>query len=84
MDGYLHATARGLPVLAVLIVAAALSAAGALLLVAVGRSRQFNDVDRFHRASAMTTEWARQGVTTPVIVEEEPAADGESSHRGRD
>jgi hypothetical protein len=70
-------------VLAVLIVVALITAVGALVLVGLGRSRHFNDIDRFHRASAMTTEWARQGVTTPVIAEEQPIEDGEDSRRGR-
>jgi hypothetical protein len=48
---------------------------GALALAALGRSRRFNEVDRFHRASRMTTEWARSGVTRPVIAPQEKPQD---------
>jgi hypothetical protein len=48
---------------------------GALALAALGRSRRFNEVDRFHRASRMTTEWARSGVTRPVIASQETPQD---------
>jgi hypothetical protein len=81
VGGYLHATARDPFVLAVLIVVAIVTAAAAVVLVGVGRSRHFSDIDRFHRASAMTTEWARQGVTAPPIVEERPDDDGEPAAR---
>lgn len=62
--------AQGLTVivLAVLIVIAV--GAGIVLLVAtaLGRHRRFSEVDRFHRASRMTSEWARSGVTRPLIA----------------
>jgi hypothetical protein len=35
--------------------------------VAVGRGRQFNDVERFHRARGITTGWARSGMTRPIV-----------------
>ena len=39
-------------------------AAGATLIGVVsltwGRGRRFDDVERFHRAAAMTTEWSRE------------------------
>jgi hypothetical protein len=56
-------------VLAVLIVIAV--GAGIIVLAATAFShhRHFNEVDRFHRASRMTSEWARSGVTRPVISE---------------
>lgn len=47
-----------------LAIAAILVAAGS---VAIGRGRQFNDVERFHRARGITTGWARNGMTRPVI-----------------
>ena len=47
-----------------LAIAGILVAAGA---VAIGRGRQFNDVERFHRARGITTGWARNGMTRPVI-----------------
>ena len=55
-------------VLAVLIVIAI--GAGIVILAgtALSRHRHFNEVDRFHRASRMTSEWARSGVTRPVIA----------------
>ena len=63
--------------LAVIVIVALVAAAAGLLLVGLGRSRRFDEVERFHRASAMTTEWARRGVTSPVIAVDEPAEDGE-------
>lgn len=36
-------------------------------VVALGRSRQYNDVERFHRARGITTGWARSGMTRPVV-----------------
>ena len=65
--------------LAVLIVIAV--GAGIVLLAATAfsRHRHFNEVDRFHRASRMTTEWARSGVTRPVIAEPEDAKDAQES-----
>ena len=67
--------------LAVIVIVALVGTAVGALLVGLGRGRRFDEVARFHRASAMTTEWARRGVTTPVIATEEPAEDGESSSR---
>lgn len=68
--------------LAVIVIVALLGLAAGVLLVGLGRSRRFDEVERFHRASRMTTEWARRGVTSPVIAAEEPAEDGEGSRRG--
>jgi hypothetical protein len=48
-------------------IAAILAGSGA---VALARSRQFNDVERFHRARGITTGWARSGMTRPVIGEQ--------------
>lgn len=42
-------------------------------VVALGRSRQFNDVERFHRARGITTGWARSGMTRPVVGEQRSA-----------
>jgi hypothetical protein len=39
-------------------------------VVAVSRGRQFNDVERFHRARGITTGWARAGMTRPVVGEQ--------------
>jgi type II secretory pathway pseudopilin PulG len=54
-------------VLAVLVVVAIAIAAVVVVVPALSRQRRFNEVDRFHRARAMTTEWARTGVTRPVV-----------------
>ena len=32
-----------------------------------GAGRNFDDVERFHRARGITTGWAREGVVRPVI-----------------
>ena len=58
--------------------------AGIVLLAgaAFSRHRHFNEVDRFHRASRMTSEWARSGVTRP-IVHDADAANESNGHRGR-
>jgi hypothetical protein len=58
-------------VLAVLIVIAVGAGIVVLAATAFSRNRHFNEVDRFHRASRMTTEWSRAGVTRPVIAEQE-------------
>ena len=39
------------------------------------RVSDFNEVDRFHRARAMTTEWARTGVTRPVMTPSQETAE---------
>lgn len=58
-----------------------LIALGALALgaaaIAFGGHRRFDEVDRFHRASAMTTAWARDAVTKPVLgpPEQSPSAE---------
>jgi len=36
--------------------------------VVFGSGRSFDDVERFHRARGITTNWARQGVTQPLIA----------------
>jgi hypothetical protein len=51
-------------------------------VVALGRSRQFNDVERFHRARGITTGWARSGMTRPVIGEQ-PTGDRDRSSSAR-
>lgn len=53
--------------LAVLVIVAVVVAVAAVTVSAMGRQRRFSEVDRFHRARAMTTEWARTGVTRPVM-----------------
>ena len=57
--------------LAVLVVVAIAVAVVAVLVPALSRQRRFNEVDRFHRARAMTTEWARSGVTRPVVSQQQ-------------
>ena len=69
--------------LAVLIVIAVGAGIVALSAAAFSRSRHFNEVDRFHRASRMTSEWARSGVTRPLIAPPEDAPDGAESNGNR-
>lgn len=40
---------------------------GGLLSLALGHQRRFNDVERFHRARSITTEWSRRAVTQPLV-----------------
>jgi type II secretory pathway pseudopilin PulG len=54
----------------VIVIIAALVVAGASLLA---NHRRFDEVDRFHHARRLTTQWARAGVTRPLIAEQ---ADG--------
>lgn len=65
--------------LAVLIVIAVGAGIVVLAATAFSRHRHFNEVDRFHRASRMTTEWARSGVTRPVIAEPDDAQEKQES-----
>ena len=57
----------------VLLVAIAAMLIGAVG-IGIGRSRSFNDVERFHRARGITTGWARDGITRPRIVDESAKA----------
>jgi hypothetical protein len=72
---YLHATAREGSVLAILIVIAIGAIIGGGVALIFGNARRFDEVDRFHRASRMTTEWARAGVTRPTIVGQDTPTD---------
>lgn len=83
MDGVPSGNRKGVcSVLAMLIVLVVMALLGVLGLAALGRSRHFNEVDRFHRASQMTTAWARSGVTQPVIApQESPQDDRQSTER---
>jgi hypothetical protein len=47
-----------------LAIGAVIVGAGSLLF---GAGRNFDDVERFHRARGITTGWARDGVVRPVI-----------------
>jgi hypothetical protein len=68
-------------VLALLIViAVGAILAGAVALV-LGNGRRFDEVERFHRASRMTTEWARSGVTAPMLPGQ---PDGERTRESAD
>ena len=45
-----------------------------------GAGRSFDDVERFHRARGITTSWAREGVTRPVIADQpQPERERESA-----
>ena len=60
---------RGTPsVLALLLLIAVTTVVVTAAVTVVSRNRHFNEVDRFHRASRMTTEWSRAGVTKPIIA----------------
>jgi hypothetical protein len=61
---------EGLPVLFLLLAVAVVCVALAVLPLVVNRDRGLDEVARFHRARAMTTEWSRAGVTRPVFAEE--------------
>ena len=71
-------------VLAVLIVIAVGAGIVALAGTALGRHRHFNEVDRFHRASRMTSEWARAGVTRPIFAPPEQSRGSEEARSERD
>ncbi|HEU5033741.1 MAG TPA: hypothetical protein VFT62_03180 [Mycobacteriales bacterium] len=62
-------------VLAVLVIASAAAAVLGLAFLGMGRRSRFDDVARFHRASAMTSEWARSAVTQPFVAAPETPAD---------
>ena len=57
--------------LAIVIVIAVGAIVGGIAVLILGHQRRFDEVDRFHRASRMTTEWSRAGVTKPLIAEQE-------------
>lgn len=63
--------------LAVVVVIAVVTVVAGFMLLGLGRRNRFSDVERFHRASAMTSEWARTAVTRPVIAAQETPADAE-------
>ncbi len=58
------------------LVAAGAAAVLGFLLIGLGRRHRYDDVERFHRASRMTSAWAR-GVTTPVMTTPEPQEDND-------
>lgn len=70
--------------LAVLIVIAIGAGLVVLGATALSRHRSFNEVDRFHRASRMTSEWARSGVTRPVIAPPEQSRGDAEANGERD
>lgn len=53
--------------LALVIVIAVGAILGGAIALVIGNGRRFDEVDRFHIASRMTTEWARNGVTKPLL-----------------
>jgi hypothetical protein len=66
-------------VLALVIVIAVGAILGGAVALVLGNGRRFDEVDRFHRASRMTTEWARSGVTTPVLPGQQNGEDRRKS-----
>jgi hypothetical protein len=53
-----------------LLAAAIVVGAIALCLPRIGRDRRLHEVDRFHRAGQITSGWARDAVTQPVLVDD--------------
>jgi hypothetical protein len=55
-----------------------------LVLPKFGRNHRLHEVDRFHRAGQITSDWARAGVTQPVLVDDaaprEPDAPAKAPH----
>jgi hypothetical protein len=75
----------------VLLAAAVVVLAIALVLPRLGRDRRLHEVDRFLRAGQITSDWARAGVTQPVLVDDAAPRDDdaeptppEGSQRDRD
>jgi hypothetical protein len=50
--------------------AAVVVGAIALVLPRLGNDRRLHEVDRFHKAGQITSDWARAGVTAPVLVDD--------------
>jgi hypothetical protein len=61
-----------------LAIGAVIVGAGSLLF---GAGRNFDDVERFHRARGITTGWARDGMVRPVIG---PQKQGEAADHQRE
>jgi hypothetical protein len=66
-------------VLVLLLAVAIAGVAVAFISIALGRGRRFDDVERFHRARQMTTEWARSGVSSPFIAPQPNGNDARES-----
>ena len=60
-----------------LAIGAVILGAGSLLF---GAGRNFDDVERFHRARGITTGWARDGVVRPVIGAQKQGAAADHDH----
>ena len=69
-------------VLVLLIAIAAVVVGTGTVLFGAGRS--FDDVERFHRARGITTGWAREGVTRPVIGAQKQGEPAESERESAD
>lgn len=54
------------------VVAAVIVGLGSLFM---GRPRRDDEVERFHRARSLTTEWARSGVSRPNLVDDAALVD---------
>jgi hypothetical protein len=67
----------------VLLAAAVAVVIVALVLPRLGNDRRLHEVDRFHRAGQITSDWARAGATRPVLVDDAAPQDDEAS-RDRD
>jgi hypothetical protein len=61
----------------VLLAAAVVVGAVALVLPRLGRDHRLQEVDRFHRAGQITSSWAQDGVTQPVLVDDAAPRDAD-------
>jgi hypothetical protein len=68
----------------VLLAAAVVVGAIALALPRFGRDRRLQEVDRFHRAGQITSDWARAGVTRPPLVDDAAPRDEDAEPRAAD
>jgi hypothetical protein len=50
--------------------AAVVVGCAALILPRLARDHRLQEVDRFHRAGQITSDWAQAGVTKPVLVDD--------------
>lgn len=63
--------------LVLVVIVAALAAIAVLVVLAARRGDALGEVERFHRARAMTTSWSHQGA--PPVAEPQPETGRERS-----
>ena len=66
----MHPMLEGTAVLVLVLLVAIAAVVVGVGSVLFGAGRGFDDVERFHRARGITTSWAREGVTRPVLAEQ--------------